>query len=152
MNQSQVSTIPSTSLLSNSSSTAVLTARNEKSSTIDQFLVACGDQEKNHEPTSKNIKLTIHEELRNYKKSIIEFLNTHTATPDSSLVFWKANYVHFPILSELARGYLSTPGTSICSESAFSMSSYISRKERARLSTDNLAFTMFLKDKIVSNV
>ena len=112
MNQSQPSTITSTSSLT-SLSTTTLTTEKKNSSTIDQFLVACGDQRLDHESTAKNIKLTINEELTNYKKSIKDFLSIHPLTPNSSIAFWKANSAHFPILSELARAYLSTPGTSI---------------------------------------
>ncbi|CAF5173505.1 unnamed protein product [Rotaria magnacalcarata] len=119
-----------------------------KSSTFDQFLIACGQAEVTIEPKINNKKLTINEELKLYKKTMIEFCSNQSLTATSSLEFWKKNFMHLPILSDLARGYLSTPGTSIASESAFSVSSYVNRKERARLSADNLCFTMFLKDKI----
>ena len=40
------------------------------------------------------------------------------------------------------------PGTSVKAESAFSISAYYARKQRARLSADNLCFCVFLKDKL----
>jgi hypothetical protein len=50
----------------------------------------------------------------------------------------------------MAQRYLPTPGTSVTSESAFSSSVYIARKERTRLSPDNLSYTVFLQDKLRS--
>ncbi len=67
-----------------------------------------------------------------------------------ALDFWKQHHTNLPILAQLARAYLSAPGTSISSESAFSISAYVARRERARLSFENLSYTMFLKDKLAS--
>lgn len=68
----------------------------------------------------------------------------------SSLAFWKEYHTNFPILAQLARAYLSTPGASIPSEAAFSMLAYVAKKERARLRVENLGFAMFKRDKIAS--
>jgi hypothetical protein len=54
------------------------------------------------------------------------------------------------LLKTMAQRYLPTPGTSVTSESAFSSSVYIARKERTRLSPDNLSYTVFLQDKLRS--
>lgn len=144
-------TTPSASSVGPSSSIATASSKSEvKSSPIEQFLRACGDAEATYEPKVKSKRLTINEELKNYKKSVIEFEKNQIPTAVSSLNFWKKNYVDLPILAQLARVYLSAPGTSIASESAFSVSSYVARKERARLSADNLSFTMFIKDKITT--
>ncbi|CAM4832117.1 unnamed protein product [Rotaria magnacalcarata] len=69
-----------------------------------------------------------------------------------ALTFWKVNGDQMPLLKEMAQVYLSTPGTSVPSESAFSTSAYIGRKERARLSPENLSYTVFLKDKLLSSI
>ena len=143
---------PFSSSLTTSSSTTTASPRNGTNlSTINEFLLACGDSCAIHESRITSKKLTINEELRAYKKSVIEFYNQQMPTASSSLNFWQKNYIHFPILSQFARLHLSTPGTSIASESAFSISSYVARKERARLSSDSLSFAMFMKDKIMSN-
>ncbi|CAF1526054.1 unnamed protein product [Adineta ricciae] len=55
-----------------------------------------------------------------------------------------------PLLSSLARRFLATPGTSVPLETAFSVSSFIGRKERCRLTPDNLSATVFLRDKILT--
>ena len=54
-----------------------------------------------------------------------------------------------PILASFARRFLATPETSVPSESAFSTPSYLGRKERSRLTPENLSITVFLKDKLV---
>ncbi|CAF2702545.1 unnamed protein product [Rotaria sp. Silwood2] len=64
------------------------------------------------------------------------------------LMFWKQHGVDLPLLSDMARCYLSAPATSVQSESAFSISAHYARKERSRLSPDNLAMSVFLKDKL----
>jgi hypothetical protein len=45
----------------------------------------------------------------------------------------------------MAKQLVNTPATSVASESAFSTSAYVGRKERSRLSIENLASTVFLK-------
>jgi hypothetical protein len=44
--------------------------------------------------------------------------------------------------------HISAPATSVESESAFSVSAHYGRKERSLLSPDNLAMSVFLKDKL----
>jgi hypothetical protein len=94
--------------------------------------------------------LTIEEELRVYRIRVGDFVHSEEPTATASLKFWQRYHTEFPILRELAKIYLSTPGTSLASEAAFSMSAYIARKERAKLSPENLSFTMFMRDKISS--
>jgi len=66
----------------------------------------------------------------------------------SPLLFWKEHGIDLPSLSRMARCYLSAPATSVKSESCFSISAHYGRKERARLTSDNLAMSVFFKDKI----
>ena len=117
-------------------------------STIDQFLLACGESPISREPI-KNGRLTVKEELIIYKERSGTFYR-ELGTQAYALDFWKKHHSDLPILAKLARRFLSIPGTSVPSESAFSISAYVARKERARLSSDNLSYTMFLKDKIAS--
>lgn len=78
-------------------------------------------------------------------KAIDDFIDHQFANPR---VFWKQYSIDLPLLSDMARCYLSAPATSVQSESAFSISAHYARKERARLSADNLAMAVFLKDKL----
>ncbi|CAF4594516.1 unnamed protein product [Didymodactylos carnosus] len=55
--------------------------------------------------------------------------------------------INSPILSSLIQRFLSTPATSVASESCFSIASYLHRKQRSSLSPSNLAYTVFLKEK-----
>jgi hypothetical protein len=64
------------------------------------------------------------------------------------MVFWKEYAVDLPLLSSMAQCYLPAPATSVQSESAFSVSAHYGRKERSRLSAENLAMSVFLKDKL----
>lgn len=61
--------------------------------------------------------------------------------------FWLQHQNELPKLSQIARKYLSIPSTSVPSESSFSISNYILRKNRLSLSSKNVKYTMFLKDK-----
>ena len=51
-------------------------------------------------------------------------------------------------LASVAQKHLATPSASIKSESAFSISAYYERKQRARSSSTNIGFSVFLKDKL----
>jgi hypothetical protein len=64
------------------------------------------------------------------------------------MIFWRAYGNTFLILKRLAKKMLSTPATSVPSESCFSISSFLGRKERASLTGENLSSSVFLKDKI----
>lgn len=110
---------------------------------------ACGESTVSNVQKSESRKLTIDDELSIYKEAIRNFYREHK-TQAFALEFWKKHYSTFPILAQLARAYLSTPGTSVASESAFSISAYVARKERSRLSPESLSYTMFMKDKVAS--
>ena len=62
--------------------------------------------------------------------------------------FWQQNRNELKSLSKMALDYLVCPATSVPSESAFSIASYLLRKQRSRLTPDNLCYSMFLKDKL----
>ena len=68
----------------------------------------------------------------------------------AALVFWETYGNQMPMLKILAKHYLAAPCTSVPSESAFSSSAYIARKERSRLSVENLACIVSLQDKLRS--
>ena len=64
------------------------------------------------------------------------------------MAFWRLHQHELKYLSHLSRQFLCSPATSVPSGSAFSIASFLGRKERARLSPANLCFSMFLKDKV----
>ena len=63
--------------------------------------------------------------------------------------FWREHGASMPTLSILARKYLAISATSVPSESAFSVSNYVLRKNRLALTSRNVKYTMFLKDKLI---
>ena len=62
--------------------------------------------------------------------------------------FWNLHGQQLKFLSTLARKHLIVPSTSVPSESTFSVASHLGRKERNRLTSENLCALVFLKDKI----
>jgi hypothetical protein len=84
--------------------------------------------------------LTIHQELA--KLASIPKDDYDCAT------FWREYGNVMPNLAILARKYLSISATSVPSESAFSVSNYVLRKNRLALTSRNVKYTMFLKDKL----
>jgi len=58
-------------------------------------------------------------------------------TADSPTNYWFANKDRFPVLSALAKRYLSALPTSVPSERVFSATGDILTDKRSRLSTDN---------------
>lgn len=66
----------------------------------------------------------------------------------SPLAFQKQPGIDLPIMHDMARCFLSASATSVQSESAFSVSAHYARKERSQLSANNLAMSVYLKDKL----
>lgn len=62
--------------------------------------------------------------------------------------FWNIHRVQLKHLYKYAVYHLVSPATSVASESAFSTASYLLRKQRSRLTPENLSSSMFLKDKV----
>ena len=96
----------------------------------------------------RNKKAIIIEELHNYRKYADHFNVNHKPDATSAIKFWKIYGDALPNLRIIAKKMLSTPATSVPSESCFSISSFLGRKERASLTGENLASCIFLKDKI----
>ncbi|CAF1402763.1 unnamed protein product [Rotaria sordida] len=67
-----------------------------------------------------------------------------------AVTFWQRYGEQMSLLKSMAQQYLSTPETSVASESAFSISTYVARKEWTRLSPKNSCYTVFLQDKLRS--
>ncbi|CAF5169532.1 unnamed protein product, partial [Rotaria magnacalcarata] len=83
----------------------------------------------NRENESK--RAAIINEFYQYRKYVIEFNEKHKPDAGSAIVFWRTSGETFSILKGIAKKMLSTPATSVPSESCFSTSSALARKERA---------------------
>jgi len=86
--------------------------------------------------------------LKFFKTAVQEFNVHNKPSTMSAINFWKIYHVQLPHLFHLAKVHLVACSTSVPSESAFSVSAYTARKERARLSPENLCYSVFLKDKL----
>ncbi|CAM4886538.1 unnamed protein product [Rotaria socialis] len=134
---SVANTLSSTTTTANSASKPNAN-RNVKRNAMDLFNESVGDiqYEDNRENESK--RAAIINEFYHYRKYVIEFNERHKPDAGSAIVFWRTYDETFSILKGIAKKMLSTPATSVPSESCFSTSSALARKERARLSGKHL--------------
>lgn len=122
--------------------------KNEKHTKMDLFLDSIDDDSHSTQKTSGNPSTPVFtNEAKKYRQLAAAFVSGDYEKNDI-LSFWRTNQHVLPVLSRLAKKYLATPATSVPSESAFSKSAYYGRKERAKIHGDNLAKTVFLKDKL----
>jgi hypothetical protein len=124
-----------------------LTGSSDKSA-MDMFNESIGDSHFEESRYGENRRATIVNELQNYRKHAAYFNLKHKPDATSATIFWSAYGDTLSTLKGLARRMLHTPATSVPSESCFSISSSLARKERARLTGENLSSSVFLKDKI----
>jgi hypothetical protein len=133
---------------SSTSNTSTLTNSGESGNVIHGFLGSIG--KRSSDRSSETITLSIREEIANYRslasKEYSEIVEN--GKEPNAIRFWQTNAPHLTSLYGLAKKYLASPATSVPSESAFSVASHIGRKQRARLSPQNLAMSVFLKDKV----
>ena len=111
------------------SSTISQSALSKSSMMLKKFLTKCGDQ---------SCALTAQQE-------ITQMISLSKKTLDFS-TFWQNTKM--PLLPVQARKYLAVSTAIVPSESAFSISNYILRKNRISLTSKNLKYCMFLKDKL----
>ena len=119
-----------------------------KSNLIQGFLGSIGKQSSNKQFNSD--ELSLNDQIIEYRAlATKEYSNIveNGKIPDA-VEFWYHNARHLKKLYKLANKYLTTPATSVPSEHAFSVASYIGRKQRARLTPENLSMSVFLKDKL----
>ncbi|UJR24314.1 hypothetical protein I4U23_027281 [Adineta vaga] len=117
-------------------------------STMDLFNESIGEILCERRPGDKSIRAAVIDDIHNYRNYVVSFNLKHKPDVTSAAVFWQAHGTNFSILSKLSKIMLSSPATSVPSESCFSISSYLGRKERSRLTGENLSASVFLKDKI----
>lgn len=115
---------------------------------MEMFNESIGDIPYEDNRDAENKRAAIANELYHYRKYATEFNVKHKPDAASATIFWRTYGDTFSILKGLAKKMLNTPATSVPSESCFSMSSALHRKERARLTGENLSSSVFLKDKI----
>ena len=118
-------------------------SKRAKMSDMEEFLNAVSDD--TVPKTKYTLRSGITEELNNFRLLVTRFNTQHQPSAQSSVKFWKTYQMSLPYLSKLAKQLLCTPATSVPAKSAFSKSAYLARKERAKLSGENLAATIFLK-------
>jgi hAT family C-terminal dimerisation region len=63
----------------------------------------------------------------------------------NALSFWKTNQFHYPILSAMAKDYLTVQASSVASERAFSSGTDLVTADRCSLGGDTIEMTQFLK-------
>jgi hypothetical protein len=61
--------------------------------------------------------------------------------------FWRSNFNRFKILVLYVKYYSIISVSSVSDESSFSKANFLQRKERSSLSSENLRYTMILKQK-----
>ena len=85
------------------------------------------------------------EEFHNYRLLIAKYNDRHKPSTSLCLNFGQTYRATFSLISQVAIQLVCMPATSVPLESAFSISVYVGRKERARLSLESFAATVFLK-------
>ena len=67
----------------------------------------------------------------------------------SPLEWWQENKVRYPLLAQLASGYLAVPATSVPCERAFSMAGHVTvNQNRACLLPSNVNMLVFLAENL----
>ena len=64
------------------------------------------------------------------------------------LLWWKANELKYPILSELAKRYLCVPATSVASERVFSSAGDLVSAQRSSLHSEHVDKLLFLEKNL----
>ncbi|CAF1339098.1 unnamed protein product [Rotaria sordida] len=146
--QTSNSSTQASSTTSSNTNGSLTTEKEKKKSLLNYFLDSLADEDTQQvKKQSSTLNKILNDEFKTYKKLAGHFVSTSSDLYDS-LQFWKKNKLLLPNLALLAQKYLASPSTSTKSESAFSISAYYGRKQRARLSPENLGFSVFLKDKL----
>ncbi|CAF3754970.1 unnamed protein product [Rotaria sp. Silwood1] len=117
-------------------------------SAMDMFNKSIGELNYEVNPYDENKHSTIIDDIYNYRKCVTRFNLRQKHDELSSTLFWNTYGENFSILGKLAKRMLCSPATSVPSESCFSTSAFLNRKERARLSGENLSSSVFLQDKM----
>ena len=130
----------------------VITSNRNTSFRLNAFLSSCGDTENSPINPMANIKsMTIKEELALFITLALKTdLNDENGKAFST--FWKSESKRLPLLASLVRKYCIIPASSVPAESAFSEGNYLQRKERSKLSSKNLRYSLTMRSLIKSNL
>ena len=133
---------------SNTSSSISVSTR-PKQNPIQSFLPSLG-KGKSQRASAQSSTPSINDELVLYRTLATKEFNeiTEHDKEHDLFRFWSEHEREFPILGPLARKHLITPATSVPSESLFSVAAFFGRKERSRLTPDNLSMSVFIQDKV----
>jgi hypothetical protein len=86
------------------------------------------------------------EEFTRYIKLYNRYLNAPLAEDGTNpLAFWKSNSFHYPVLSTMAKDYLTIQASSVPSERAFSSGTDLVTADRCSLGGKTVEITQFLK-------
>jgi hypothetical protein len=86
------------------------------------------------------------EEFIRYIKLYNRYLNAPLAEDGTNLLaFWKSNSFHYPVLSTMAKDYLTVQASSVPSERAFSSGADLVTADRCSLGGETVEITTFLK-------
>ena len=117
----------------------------KKKSLFDAFADECKMSKINTNNSRAQKTRTIREEVAFYLTCLNDS-RTRGDAENKFSEFWLKNGKNIPLLASLVRKYSFIPASSVASESAFSVAGYVNRKERSSLSSDNLTYSMLLRD------
>lgn len=106
--------------------------------TLTDILRAISQQSATHKHGGSTMKERADEEINSYLS--IPQLDVES----DPLIWWKANSQSFPLLSSIARKYLSIPATSVPSERLFSSAGQIVNCRRSRMKPETVNRMVFL--------
>ena len=88
--------------------------------------------------------------IMNHQKAHAEVsqYSSEPSTTNDPLEWWRANSFRYPLLSHLAKKYLSIPATSVPSERVFSTAGNIVTKKRACLDPSTVNMLVFLAENL----
>jgi len=75
----------------------------------------------------------------------VRYFNAPAGVEANSLAFWKAHQFDYPVLSAMAKDYLTIQASSVSAERAFSSGTDLVTADRCSLSGKTIEMTQFLK-------
>ena len=109
--------------------------KNQSNSTKDYF----------RQLRSQQTGSTFQQSNQTYNNELERYLALEYNDEISSLTWWKAHSVEFPVLSQIARDFLAIQATSVASEKTFSVASNTLTKIRNRFHSKTARATLCLK-------
>jgi hypothetical protein len=89
---------------------------------------------------------------KNYNHVELENISSELVYFEKLDAYDLSDFKNFPILGTLAKKYLIILATLVASESEFSVSGYIQRKQRASLNPEILEYLMVCRNQLLSQV